>query len=507
MPADDLLTPAPTTSPPPPPPPSTWARLRPLVLRLHFYAGVLVAPFLLVAAVSGTLYAATPQIEEALHRHQLHVTPSATQLPLAEQVRAAVDARGGAAPVAVRPAPTPSDTTRVLFADAALGESERAAVFVDPGTGEVRGQLTVYGTSGALPLRTWVDQLHRDLHLGAPGRLYSELAASWLWVLTLSGLGLWAARRWSRRAAPDGARRAAGGRGGRDRTRTLHAVVGTWIAVGLLALSATGLTWSTYAGARVTDLRGALSWQTPAVNTTLPGTAGGTVAGGHEGHAGHAGHEGHEAAADPAVTPAAFEEVLATARAAGLTAAKIEVRAPAAAGAAWKVDEVDRGLRTRVDSAAIALTTTATGQVLDGQVLDVVRFADHPFPAKLARWGVDLHSGSFGLGNQLVLVALGLGLTAVVLWGYRLWWLRRPDPARRLSAGPPAHRGAWRHLPAPVLAAVVVVTVAVGWALPLLGVSLLAFLAVDVALGAAHRARGRRAPAPTTGDRRSGNPG
>ena len=35
------------------PAPSRWAPLRPLVLRLHFYAGVFVAPFLLVAAVTG----------------------------------------------------------------------------------------------------------------------------------------------------------------------------------------------------------------------------------------------------------------------------------------------------------------------------------------------------------------------------------------------------------------------------------------------------------------------
>ncbi|MBL0888735.1 PepSY domain-containing protein [Myceligenerans sp. I2] len=71
-----------------------------------------------------------------------------------------------------------------------LGPGEARAVFVDPGTGEVRGDLTVYGTSGALPLRTWVDQLHRNLHLGDPGRLYSELAASWLGIVALAGLGL-----------------------------------------------------------------------------------------------------------------------------------------------------------------------------------------------------------------------------------------------------------------------------------------------------------------------------
>ncbi|WP_380172113.1 PepSY-associated TM helix domain-containing protein [Kineococcus sp. DHX-1] len=475
MPADDLLTPAPSTVPPTPPRPSPWAALRPLVLRLHFCAGVLVAPFLLVAAVSGTLYAATPQLEDAVHRHQLHVVPSATQVSLADQVRAAVDARGGGEPVAVRPAPTPSDTTRVLFADPSLGESERRAVFVDPGTGRVRGELTVYGTSGILPLRTWVDQLHRNLHLGEPGRLYSELAASWLWVLALSGLGLYAARR-------VGARRVQRPtvRGSRARTRTLHAVVGTWLAVGLLGLSATGLTWSTYAGERVTALRSALSWQTPVVDTSATG------------HQGHADHQGHAAASSAgaavATTPDAFAQVLATARVAGLTAGKIEVKAPVAPGAAWKVDEVDRGLHTQVDSAAITLTTTSSG-ALDAQVVDVVRFEDYPLMAKLARWGIDLHTGSFGLGNQLVLLALGLGLTAVVVWGYRMWWQRRPDPARRLAVGPPAPRGAWRQLSRPVLVAVVLVTAVVGWAVPLLGVSLVAFLVLDVATGVLRRGR------------------
>lgn len=466
MPADDLLTPAPSTVPPTPPRPSPWAPLRPLVLRLHFYAGVLVAPFLLVAAVSGTLYAATPQLEDAVYRHQLHVAPSATQVSLADQVRAAVEAHGGGDPVAVRPAPTPSDTTRVLFSDPSLGESERRAVFVDPGTGRVRGELTVYGTSGVLPLRTWVDQLHRNLHLGEPGRLYSELAASWLWVLALSGLGLYAARRARRVQRPTA-------RGTRARTRTLHAVVGTWLAVGLLGLSATGLTWSTYAGERVTALRSALSWQTPVVDTSATG---------HEGHGEHAGHTSSGAVgAGAGTSPEAFAQVLAAARVAGLTAAKIEVKAPAAPGAAWKVDEVDRGLHTQVDSAAVALTATSAG-ALDAQVVDVVRFEDYPLMAKLARWGIDLHTGSFGLGNQLALLALGLGLTAVVVWGYRMWWQRRPDPARRLAVGPPAPRGAWRQLPRPVLVVTVLVTAVVGWAVPLLGVSLVAFLVVDVVL-------------------------
>jgi hypothetical protein len=59
---------------------------------------------------------------------------------------------------AVRPAAASGDTTWVLFDDPTLGESERRAAFVDPVTAQPLGGLAVYGSSGALPLRTWIGQ-------------------------------------------------------------------------------------------------------------------------------------------------------------------------------------------------------------------------------------------------------------------------------------------------------------------------------------------------------------
>src|SRR6478672_4982194 len=183
---------------------------RAFLLRLHFYAGILAGPFLLVAAVSGGLYAITPQLEQAVYARELHVPAVANPLPLSAQVKAAIDSAGGATPVTVRPAPGAEDTTRVLFADPSLGESEYRTIFVDPGTGEIRGDLTTYGTSGALPMRTWISNLHRSLNLGEPGRVYSELAASWLWVVALGGLVLWIDRIRRRRTPFPKARPAKG---------------------------------------------------------------------------------------------------------------------------------------------------------------------------------------------------------------------------------------------------------------------------------------------------------
>ena len=53
--------------------------LRELTLRLHFYVGLFIAPFLLVAAATGILYALTPQIEQVVYDKELHASAPAGQ--------------------------------------------------------------------------------------------------------------------------------------------------------------------------------------------------------------------------------------------------------------------------------------------------------------------------------------------------------------------------------------------------------------------------------------------
>ncbi|WP_369056772.1 PepSY domain-containing protein, partial [Burkholderia gladioli] len=45
--------------------------------RWHFYAGLFVMPFLVILAVTGTIYCFQPQIEPLLYPHRLIVTPGA----------------------------------------------------------------------------------------------------------------------------------------------------------------------------------------------------------------------------------------------------------------------------------------------------------------------------------------------------------------------------------------------------------------------------------------------
>lgn len=471
----------PTIAPPPTDPPPARGGGRLLLRRLHFYAGILVAPFLLIAAISGALYAVAPTIENIVYRGYLHTDSTGTPQPLSTQVSAAVADRPDLTLSAVRPSTQSNDTTRVLFDDPGLGESERLAVFVDPITAEPVGELVSYGSSGALPLRTWISQLHRHLHLGEPGRIYSELAASWLWVIALGGLALWIARYRKghgklRLATVDRTTR------GRNRTLSWHGAIGVWIVIGLVFLSATGLTWSRFAGENVSELRTALQWTTPAIDTDLSSS---TPDSGDD-HSGHAGHGTADApATDADRLPAAdqavqLDRVLTVARDAGVTD-KVEITVPADVQTAYRVTETREAWQLSPNSVAVDADT--------GVVVDESWFADWPMAAKLTNWGIALHMGLlFGLLNQLALLTLALALVALIIRGYQMWWQRRPrNGSRRVGRAPV--RGALQALPPATAVGVVLAAVAVGWFIPLLGISLAAFLLVDVAIGAVDRAR------------------
>lgn len=424
--------------------------------RLHFYIGLFIAPFIFVAALTGTLYILTPQIEDAIYADALHVSPSGTAKSLSEQIGAAqahVD-QGGKI-YAVRPAPEATDTTRVQFSDASYGPSESRAIFIDPYTLEVKGDMMVYGTSGVLPIRMWLDKVHRNLLLGDLGRNYSELAASWLWAAALGGLVLWFCTRSARKAVKK--------ENDFQKNRHWHTTVGLFLFAGLIFVSITGLTWSRWAGDNIGQLRSSMDWLTPQVNTALAQNPHPMNTDPHAEH--------HAAMAGMSRSNNDWPQVVAAARKEGIEAGMIEIRPPKDINKAWTVTEVDRRWPTQVDAVAV--------DPHDFSILDRTEFSQFPLVAKLTRWGVDAHMGIlFGLPNQLLLIAFGIGLCVMIVLGYRMWWIRRPavsraNPAQTLLS-------AWLSLPTLYKGISVVIAVLLGYALPLMGISLLVFMAIDI---------------------------
>ncbi|GAB20477.1 hypothetical protein GOEFS_115_01170 [Gordonia effusa NBRC 100432] len=460
--------------------------------RLHFYAGILIAPFLVVATISGAIYAVAPTLENLTYRSYLQADSDGPAKSVAAQVQAAQSVLPHLAPTAVQPG-NDGHTTRVLFTDPSLGESFRWSVFIDPATAKPQGTLQVYGSSGALPTRAWIDTLHRNLHLGEAGRIYSELAASWLWVIALGGLALWVSRYRKQRRAGAAARlltidrSASTSTPGAKRKRTLdwHGFVGIWLVVGLVFLSATGLTWSRFAGENVSDMRASLSWTAPSVETDLSGAATPSTSA-HDQHGGMTMPDGTRMSSETLSTNISrLDEVLATARAAGLDGV-VESSIPADSTTAFSVKQSRVPWVFSRDVVAIDGATDT--------VTDISRFADWPFAAKLAEWGIQLHMGIlFGLASQLALFALCIALLTVIIRGYVMWWRRRPtgkanaDNIIRGTVGAPPSAGAWRDAPLWAVIGIVGIAVLVGWFIPLLGISLLAFLVLDAGTRVARR--------------------
>lgn len=461
-----------------------------LLKRIHFYIGLFVGPFIFIAAFTGVLYVVTPQIESKIYADSLFTSSIGDAQPLSRQVESATAAIGDKAEIyAIRPAAGRGETTRVQFAEPGLGASKSRAIFVDPVTLDLKGDLIVYGSSGVLPFRTWLDELHRGLLLGDLGRNYSELAASWLWVAAIGGVLLWSFTRRTdrpgRKLTPQAVRLRRG--------RLWHTSLGLILLAGLLFFSVTGLTWSQWAGNNIAVLRADMGWLTPAVNARVDSQK---LAQPIDEHAGHhppsavgmstmqmampempdmpAISETSSSALPlpaPAVSAATFDGVLSAARRAGIDAAKIEIRPSYQAGKAWTVSEIDHRWPTQVDAVAV--------DPHGFRVTDRVNFANFPLLAKLTRWGVDAHMGLlFGVWNQLVLVFFGLGTCTLIGWGYFLWWQRRPKMTTGRSPATTLIHG-WRALPLLMRWVFLALVVALAFSLPVMGVSLLLFLIVD----------------------------
>lgn len=440
---------------------------RPLLVRIHFYAGVLVGPFVAVLLLTGMAYALTPQLDRVFYAEQLSVDPAGrTPLPLTRVVATAEGEAAGLRMVALRLPSGPDGTVRVEFADPALGDPMAVrTVYVDPYTATSRGQLVT--RHGSTPLTSWIGQLHGDLHLGEPGRLYAELATVWLLVLLLGGLLLWweRVRRHHRGAVAAGralflVRRSDHGL---HRSIAWHSVLGSWVLPVGLVMAFSGVMIASYSGPRWSALMSGLQSAQPRIEARLPGPSG----------------AGHSATAGIDV-----DGVRAAAATAGITE-DVRLTPPTRPGTGWVASENRSVWPVAADQAVIDPGS--------GEVVRTIRFEQWPVLAKVYRLALWFHFGRlFGPLTQVLLLVGCLALLVSTVWGYRMWWQRRPHlPGFRM--GRPPRRGAWRSVSRPALVLGLVVAPLVLWGLPVLAVSAVGFVLLDGLIG---RYRGRRAGRP-----------
>ena len=444
------------------------------IWRWHFYAGLIVAPFMLILAVTGAIYLFNDEINDAAYPHQRFVA-EAPALPTSRLIAAALaDYPGGSATRIDMPV-APGRSAQV-FITPSSGEPRR--VFVDPGTANVLGSYVYTRT-----LVGFADVFHGSLMLGDRGDAVVELMACWGLILVITGLYLW----WPR-----------GGRGlaaalvprlksrGRPLWRELHAVTGVWTALLIAFLILTGLPWATVWGGLLkqgTDALGIgypanhrLHGATPAAPATQEpapvqtvqqaiGEAPWTVENApmpvSDPHAEHRGG-GMGMTMDHAASGIGADRAVAALAREGMTTAYRLTLPKGADGVytAYTYPGQPEGQRTlHIDQ-------------YSGRVLGDVSFSDYGVAAKAVELGVQIHMGNyFGRANQIVMLIACLGVIALSITGPVMWWKRRPK----------GRIGAPRELHPLRLRTVALLTIALAAVFPLAGLSLFVILVGDIA--------------------------
>lgn len=421
--------------------------------RWHFFAGLVVMPFVVLLAVTGALYLFKDEINDRIHHDLRFVAPQTTaEKAPSELVARALEAHPGT----LRGYKPPSAPDRSAEVKIAGPDGVKDTVHVDPYTGRVLGSQWDAGFAES-PTMYVVRKLHSLQYAGWFAERIIEGVAGWMVLMTASGLYLW----WPR-----------GRKGGvvtiretpakRVFWRDLHAVTGLFVGVVIVFLAMTGLPWSGYWGKKFYAYSYAVGlgmpdgyWDKYPVSTVPLKDAIDRAPWVIE-------NQPVPLSRAASGVPARLDDVVATLTGLGM-----------APGWSVAVPTTPEGVFT----ASVYPDDVTKERVVHldqytGEVLFDMGLADLGFFGRMAEWGVGIHMGqAFGLANQLVLLASLVAILGLTVSGVVMWWKRRPTgtlAAPRLPTG--------ERVPAWLMA----LAVATGVFFPMVGLSMLAFAALEL---------------------------
>lgn len=428
--------------------------------RWHFYAGLFVAPFLVMLATTGLIMLSVSAFVGLNgERH----TIQAGEMPLA--VSRLADAAAAAVPNGrITQYMEPLSPTHVAVFRVEAGETA-TAVQIDPYRAEIAG--TSEWDGGWYSLAT---EIHGSLLMGSFGDRLIEIAAGFGILLIVTGLYLW----WPRGGAglasvllPSLRAR------GRALWKSLHQTVGVWISALLLVFLLSGHSWTGIWGERFVQ-----AW------STFPAEKWENVPLSDKTHAdmNHGAQkeipwglektplpESGSAVGVVAIDgPVTLDSVAAFARTLGFVQ-RFQINLPADETGVWTVSHDSMSN----DGPDPASDRTIHLDQYTGKVLATVGFDDYSTMAKAMAVGVAFHEGDLGAWNLVLNAVFCLSIIFLAVSGLVMWWKRRPSGAARLVAPPlPADLPMWK--------GAVLVAVLVSLAFPLVGATLLVLLVSDI---------------------------
>ena len=437
-------------------------RLYRAVWRWHFYAGLIVLPFLVVLATTGLIMVYGNSIETFLGKKH-YIAPGGERARIAAQAEAALAAvPGGTLKLYVSP---PAEDRAPVFI---VNANEREIIVpVDP-----HGPKALETVAREDTWYRWASAIHGTLMIGDAGDVMLEVAAGLGIILVITGLYLWwprGERGLARVLLPNLALS--------DRAfwKELHVSIGFYASVVLLFFFVTGLSWTMVWGTKYVQ-----AW------STFPAAKWDSVPLSDKKHA----DMNHDAKKEVpwALEQTPLPESGSQAGVTGLppgTAVTLDTLAPFARSIGFNeqfrinAPGSAEGVYTISADSMDADTSSPTGDrtmhidQYTGKILADVRFGDYSLPGKAMAVGIALHQGNIGLWNTALNTVFCLAVIFMAVSGAVMWWKRRPAG----ELGAPLYPRDYR-APKAILA----IAALVAAMFPLTGLSLIVFAVIDVLL-------------------------
>ena len=420
------------------------------IWRWHFFAGLLCVPFMILLAVTGSIYLFHNEIEHTAFSYRSVVGNPGTP-PLAASTlldKAAASVSGGVALSFIEPANSRSSAVATV-----KGHAGKLRVYLNPYTGTVLDTVRSDREFSYL-----VKKIHSLELFGTFANRLIEAVAGFAMVLVVTGIYLW----WPR-GQVGGVVTVRGSPRQRLWWRDLHAVTGAVAGLVIFFLAFTGMPWSGFWGGKVNSYAQQLGIGVPdevwdnVPTSTVPTQAVLTTTGWAVETT-----PVPTSKPDASAAPIGIDKAMAVAHAAGM-APGFEMSLP--------------GDETGVFTAGAYFGDLSKERTIhidqySGKPLVNIGFDDYGPVGKAIEFGINVHQGmEWGLINQLVMAATCLAIILASVTGGVMWWKRRP--VGRVGVPPyPAdtrvYRGLW------------IAAAALGLVFPITGLAILLMLAGDL---------------------------
>ncbi|MBI2254135.1 MAG: PepSY domain-containing protein [Proteobacteria bacterium] len=421
------------------------------VWRWHFYAGLLVLPFMMLLAVTGGIYLLKDELNAVFYKDYLTVTAETrTTLPASELVARATAFLPGTATAYFPPASKTESAKVAIRTDAG-----KQRVYLNPYSGAVIGKLDD-GGAALTPFMLTIRKIHSLDYFGWLANRVIEIVAGWAIILVVTGLYLWwpRGRRLGRFWIRKGAKR-------RPFWRDLHAVTGLYAGGFIFFLAFTGLPWSGFWGGKVNLYANEAGLGYPKgywdeiPTSTVPMKDAMTQI-----------NWTMETAPMPESTPTGGRAVSLDQAVAMFD--KLDIHK----GYAIDLPQSPEGVFTAsVYPDDITAERIVHLDQYSGKILFDAGYSQLGIAGKAIEMGVSIHMGQqFGRVNQLALLSVCFAIVVLSIAGVIMWWQRRP----KRSLGAPRYPSDYR-----VARGAIAILLAMGLIFPLTGLTILLAFVVD----------------------------